>query len=500
MANAYGPLKIGNGNRVACFGNSIGSQSFVPYAGHYDPQWNPSVSVSLGDYIFPCYHDMTVCYENVRYKCTKAGTTGLVEPLWDDSIGSITVDGSAEFTCELSTYIPSTGGGYWTIAQAMSGQRLDEVFVCGASGKMSDYILPYVERVDSSNVDIYYFGPMFENDVVNITPSALATNWSEFIVKVNSLRRLGKRIILQTCLPSGSIDATGGAFNNYSSANGTLNYNWINKQIREFCKSKPDVYLFDIAYLYIDPNYANPVWPENTSTFVSVSGTGQALKYTDGVHPNGAASWAIGKYVASRLAELFPKVEHFQPKGDSQYLANPLKFGSDGAKNGNMSGTVADLYTINLNTTGSGVASKVTRDDSVGEWQRVAYTLTVGENLSCFETIPRAEDIESGDVIQVFSEIRVITPHNGISQIYGFTRIETDFGNKDLRQTIDPTSDYVQSSGQFIVAGTTLTMKSVKIKTPAGYQTIRNFAVVGNAVAGSSATIDFGRHALIKLS
>lgn len=495
---AYGPIKIGNGNRVACFGNSIGSQGFVPYGNTGDQQWDPGLAKALNSYIFPRYHKMYDIYHNLRYKCTKAGTTGTAEPDWPYTIGEVVADGTAEFTCEASTFVPQVGAGYWGIAQAMSGQRLDEVFVVGASGETSDAILPYVDRADHAKIDIYYFGPMFENDIVNLSAAQVSSNWAALKSKINELRRNGKRIILQTCLTSGRIDSGVNAFTGYVAGEKTASILSLNDNIREFCISAPDVFLLDVFDVYVDPNYAHPVWPENETDFLSISGTGQALKYTDGVHPQGAGCFKLAKYVAQKLSQWFPEISHFEPNGNSQYFANCYNYGVSGAKAGASSGVVADLHTLNAAATGTAICSKETMDGSLSSWQKVAFDFSVGGEISFFE-YTRTEPLTPGDITQIFTEVKVAANPVGLHSLYGYTRFGTALGNVDQRVELYPVSNASQYVGQFITEDTIFTLKSLKLPVPTGYQNVRNFLKAIVLPTGGVGVVEFGRRSLKKV-
>jgi hypothetical protein len=77
--------------------------------------WAANTSYALGSYVRP------VTPNGFCYKCTTAGTSGLVEPAWIPDVDTTVVDGSVIWTCEdyaeaenpLSVELDSRGrGGY----------------------------------------------------------------------------------------------------------------------------------------------------------------------------------------------------------------------------------------------------------------------------------------------------------------------------------------------------------------------------------------------------
>jgi hypothetical protein len=199
----------------------------------------------------------------------------------------------------------------------LSGQRLNEVVIMGRSGKYSPEILQYIPRILSyGTVGTIFFGGMFENDIVSIQAGGdnvstglayIQANFQAFASAVDACRASGLKVCVSTVYPDGFYDGSA-AFTGYSFSVGSKAFLWLNNQIRAMCKSRGDVILIDLSSLYSDPNPAHPVWPENTTTFLSAAGSGQQTKRTDNVHPNYSAHWQIAQVYSTAI------IANFQPR------------------------------------------------------------------------------------------------------------------------------------------------------------------------------------------
>ena len=342
-----------NGLNVAILGNSIISQAACLNNVNAGVGWSAGQVYTTSAVGYPQIHDYSGGVQAIKWVATTGGTTGATEPnwKWSDPVGTTYTDGTVVWTAQAETATPfaSYSWGFWTMAQALSGQLLNEWCVVGASGKQSDVILSYLPRVMATNPDVVAFFALFENDCApgaapNLT--TIATRWDAFVVAADSVRAVGKRVMVSTVLPSGNIDSSS-AFTGYSAGNGTKAWMWLNQKIREYARARQDVILWDCSQVYIDSNVANPVYPENSTTFTSAAGTGQALKYTDGIHPEKNAGWKLAKTLAPILTANFPSRQIFNPAGDTwQISPNPLNFGTAGTKTANIgSGTSPNLLT-----------------------------------------------------------------------------------------------------------------------------------------------------------
>jgi len=303
--------------------------------------------------------------------------------------------------------------GYFTFAQELSGQLLDEVCVMSRSGEQSSTILPYLDRVLATNPDVVAFFNIFENDcwpgaAPNLT--TIKNNWDAFVLAADRVRGLGKQVMVATLFPSANIDSSS-AFTGYSAGNGTKAWMWLNNKIREYARARPDVVLWDATNVYIDPNPANPVYPENATTFTSNSGTGQALKFTDGIHPNLNANWRLAKSLSTVLLATFPTRTIFNPAGDTwQKSVNPLGFGTAGTRDTSLlAGTVPNSLTGYAYSSTASTGSSVARADiPFGNWAQIAASGTsvaAGDAVQVAWTASQAiAPFAVGDVVQAFAE------------------------------------------------------------------------------------------------
>jgi len=501
----------GKSNRIALLGNSITAQAQPAYGdAKTAPNWGPTVAVTAGQSMNPPSMDLTAGVKFLKYVATVSGICGATEPVWPTTVGATVADGTVTWQCQATTTTTASWGmSWWSIAQALAGQPMDEVYIVGQSGRQSDTILATLDRVLAANPDVVFFANVWENDVWPGGAPSLATisaRFDAYVAAVDRVRTLQKRVIVQTVLPHGSIDA-GSAFTSYAKGTGTKAWTWLNAKIREMARARQDVILFEPDVLYADPLPANGsnCWPENATTFTSESGAGQALKRTDSIHPYLAGAWQIGKALAVVLQKYFQAPARFGTAGsESSVTVNPLKGGTAGTAGTNVTGTVANGYTLNnYATTGAGTASLVARTDISGNWQRLAYTASAGaDGAQLISTAVAAlGTLAVGDVVQMFSEQRVlaspapalVTGWNNVLRFQGAgSAFDASSGGRALG-----TADH--DIGQFIAADTVFVWKTPPVPVPAGttgLSTYPKLAGRGTAVF----TVDFGRESIQRVS
>lgn len=503
--------KAGNTSRLLMLGNSVTGQARPIVSGetYTAGNWTPGQAVTLGQTINPPTLDLTAGMPYRKFQCVTAGVMGAAEPLWPSTVGATVTDGTVVWQCVATTNTSSTWTlSWWSIAQALAGQPLDEQYIIGQSGRQSDTILATLTdgRIDWSKVDVVYFANIFENDCWPSAAPSLATVAARFVAyqaAVDYVRiTLQKRVIVQTLLPSGNIDTSGGGFTGYARGAGTKAWVWLNAKIRELARARQDVVLFEPDLLYVDPTPANGAgaWPENTVQYVGqTTGTGQNARKTDGIHPQMAAHWIIGSALATILRAKFLAPARFGAPSSEQALSvNPLKAQGTGGTNGtNISGTTAQGYTTNaFATTGTGTASLVARTDISGNWQRVAYSATVAaDGANCNVTAATGlGTFAVGDVVQGFFEQRILanpvqmTSFNNILR-FGGAGASYDASCGGLAVATE------QDIGQFITADTAFVWKTPPVAAPAGTTGFSTYPkVVGRGVASFS--VDFGRESI----
>ena len=499
------PLPFKSGPKIALLGNSIVQQGAAPRSGTTGTSWDSGATYATNAVATPSFSDLTGGVRAIKWVATTGGVTGATEPAWkwSDPVGTTYTDGTVVWTAQADTTGPICWNwGFWSMAQALSGQLLDEVIVCGRSGKQSDNILSYLDRALEANPDVVAFFALFDNDCwpgTAPTLSTIATRWNSFVTAADRVRGMGKRVMVSTNFPSGSIDSSS-AFTGYSAGNGTKAWMWLNQKIREYARARPDVILWDVSQVYIDPNPANPVYPNNSTTFTVASGSGQSTKYTDGIHPYSNAGWALAKTLAPILTANFPARTIFNPSGDTWQLGvNPLGYGTGGTKTTISTGTVPDSMTAvaQNGTAASSSVSSVARTDIAGNWVEVVgvaaaagagdsiqYSNTTGFNLGAFAV---------GDVAQAFVEQKIAANPTAFVrpefQWYSFGSTPNFMAASAAYATT------VQDEGASFTTTTTLTLKTppVIIPTAAGNMFLYNRADWRGA---ASITASFGRNAV----
>jgi hypothetical protein len=508
-ADARSGLMVTGLNSVAILGNSVAAGAVPPSHKTASVQWQPSTSVALNAIVEPSYADMRNGLAPIRWVCTTAGVTGSgLEPAWNltASPGATVADGTVVWTAQNLNGAGSYrwNWGFWHVAQALSGQRLNEAVVVSRSGRQSNDILSYVPRIQAMpDVSIVAFFSLFENDTWPGSAPTLATitsRWNAFVVAADGLRAAGKRVMVATLLPSGNIDAASG-FTGYTFGNGSRAWLWLNDKIREYAALRSDVILWDAANVYLDTNIANPIWPENTVTYLSEVGSGPELKKTDGIHPNWAGHWLLGRSLADVLAQNFPPrpfhLDHLDPYNDT---INPRNFGTAGGLGSGVTGAnVPNLITVQAyGTNVTGTVSKVARTDTPGDWLRVAYNATGGtaDNASVDWTSTKTPNIPAGSVIQAFSEVRVLANPTLLKSLEIMLNLPGTT-NQWVYATGWPGN--FQDMGQMFTSEVTLTLKTPPVVMPTGTTGLILYRKA-HARGAANFTVDFGRSGVMRVT
>lgn len=510
------------GNSIALIGNSITGKArpVIANESYTAGNWTPGGAVTAGQTINAPTMDLRNGVQLVKWQALNSGNTGAFEPTWPLTVGSTVVDGTVTWQTIATTNKSALWGlSWWSIAQALAGQPLDELMVVGQSGRQSDTILAKVPEVLAANPDIVFFANIFENDVWPGAAPALATisaRFDAYVQAVDAVRQAGKRVIVQTVLPNGSIDGSG-LFTGYVRGNGSKAWVWLNAKIREMARARRDVILFEPDLLYLDPANTNGApWPENTVTYLSKGGSGQQLKKTDGVHPLLAGDWIIGSALATLLRANFQAPARFGFAADETAKSTspgPLKGGSRAATGSdtNVSGTVAAGSNFNVHNYtgaggGTGTASLVPRTDIAGNWQRLVYAATSnGDGAQLAASAISLAPYTVGTVVQCFREVRILasglTAFQQFENRLRFTGAGSAFdavsGGYDLIYG-NPTNG--QDLGQFITTDTVFIWKTPPVAVPASTTAFEvydkaSFRSVGSA---SSGTIDWGREGILR--
>lgn len=518
------PLFRSPGNRVALLGNSIMAQNGIknPGAGSggYDI-WASSIAKTLTNTIAPQGIDLSSGYwPHLYYTCVQAGTTGTLEPSWPLAVGQRVADGTVVWECTaIRTDQIAWDYGWWHIAQALSGQRLNEVYISGRSGKKAREVLSYIDTAMAKNIDTMVLAAVWENDCWPGAFPVLATvqsDWYWAKAEMDRVRGLGIKLMVSTVLPSGFFDTTGVGgtlYTGYSNGTATRCYQWLNRKIKEYAKDRADVILIDYADLYTDPDPANPVWPERVITYTAANGS-TGVK-TDGIHPYGAMRMALGQFIAPILSANFPAVNQFSNALDQNGPAlNPKHFGTAGTKGvatitptgtGPSNGYTATAFGANASAS---VLSKVARTDKItGEWvqQTIVFTgaasQTDGPTLNNTAVLTLAgSGLVVGDIVQSFAELKILgTPAPALLQ---FPQLRTRFNGGSapfdfINSAVLNSSD--QNMGQMITADTLFTLKTVPVQVPAGCTAITNYWKAPAGGANATYTVQYGQVANNKI-
>lgn len=498
----------GSANTIAIIGNSIVAQC-LPYLTNTQTKWVPSTAKSLTDAVVPM--SFNGIKTNLKYVCTTAGTTASGynnEPAWPTVAGQSVTDGTVVWEAQADTsgstdYIRwGAASDWWSWAQAMSGQRLREAYMCGLSGrKWADTAL-LEQHVIDSGAGVVFLPSVFANDIWSGSAPVYANiqaAWDSYEAFCDRMRNAGLRLIITTELPNGNIDASS-PFTGYSSGTGTRSWFWINQKVREYAMRYADrVKLVDFANIYVDTNTANPVWPDNATTFVTSAGGTE--KYTDTIHPQTAGAYLIGKRLAALITATFPAVQTFDV-GTSIYDIdpNPMNYGTAGTDGTGTTGDVANSLTVDANGTGGAcAATKVARTDKAGHWNRLVYTASSGDALAAsWYKSAAASTLVAGDVVEAIVEMKITANPTAFNYPILLMRF---FGSSDPDYSASGLVASTQAMiGQLITEDTTFTLRCAATYVPTGFTGIGCYfnAIHDNAAAGS--TVSIGQHSLRKLS
>ena len=477
-------------NRVALFGNSIGVDSFFPrWKLNTLGAWQPYAGISLDGTIHPTHLDLRDGVVPLSYKCTTAGTTGAKEPEWPTVAGGTVLDGTVVWTAidDYAAFYQRPGG--WNIAQALTGQKFDEVFLVGASGQNSAAILSYHDAALATKPNVMVYLHLWENDInqAGQTLESIKAKFAAFEDIVRSDLLEGRLVVLGTALPMAVYDSPT-AFSAYTAGEETKMYHWVNDAIRKLSQ-RSGCYLADISSAYIDPNWANPVWPDNTTTFVI--GSGATQKYTrDGAHPLLAGHFAIAKILAKTLESMPGSKISFSAHGAYQsFSLNPLNYGTSGTGT-NVAGTIADKRGWNATVAGATASIEQRTDGVNGKWNRIQGAFSATSKVYCYssETVTIPDDALSVP-LQGVAEIKVAANPVKLQEvIVGFSA-----AGKGMASFSFFTAEVEQMIGQFITEDTLFTLKTPPAKMPPTATLATIYPVISTTGSGASYDIRIGR-------
>jgi hypothetical protein len=490
-----------SGRKVACLGNSIMAAN-MPLQ-NATVLWSASAVYSLGNIIGRRYLIFSPDEIVKTFVVSVAGTSGAVEPRWESyAIGDSVADGSVTYVCTSGVSYAAYAPGYWTMAQQLAGSPLDEIIMVGRSGKTCRDILSYYDKVDVLNPDVIYFGPMWENDCgTSADLAGIESVWDLYIDAVTDSLAKGRMVMIQTLLPSGYIDATS-LFTGYSAATATQAHTWLNSKIRNLSRTSDKIILFDCSDIYKDPNPANPVWPENATTYSAFSGSEQALKLTDGIHPNQVCAMKIAEPLSLILAANWPSMEmQSEPLNKYRVSKNPAQYGTSGTNGSGVTGSVSNSTTVNLNgADASAVASKVSRSGTLRSWLQIALTSSAAPSSTfvIVANVPMASTkLAVGDAVQAFAEIEVDSGENGNRGAHLWVRFTGAASNvRDIFSTAAPSSTS-QDLGQGLTRTAKMIVKTPPYAIPSGTTDI-TFYFENFAREASTSTARFGSYWLAK--
>ena len=190
-------------------------------------------------------------------------------------------------------------------------------------------------------------------------------------------------------------------------------------------------------------------------------------------------------------------------------IANTLFRGTGGSAGTNTTGTVADDWTVNVNTSGSGVASLVARTDYPGNWQQVVTT-TAGADIEWrsdanFEVLSD-QGLAPGDQVIGLSEIQLDSgglSAGNLSAIQTSWVISTSGGATNqapIALRAEGAFPDINATAQALLDGQTLVLSTLTVTLGASDYKVRMLTEVVAGDTAVSGTFRHGRVGLLKVA
>jgi len=428
--------------------------------------WLAGTAFALNYQFPPAQIDASRGYIAKFPKITTAGTTGSVEPLWYVyNVGDTIQDGTAVWTMTAGTDGYAGFPGFWRWAQQLAGQPLIDGFYGGVGGTESPEIIANVYNA-LKYVDLKWvvLGPCWENDYGRTRPLAtIMARWAAWEAMIDDLRSRGINVMMQTPLPM-TVDKPS---DSYVRGDGSKAFEWLLRKHREFAAARSDVTLVEVTDLYIDSNPANPVWPDQTTTYILNNGSTE-LAAADGTHPGSALHFRMAKRWATALSRKFPRRDLYGMAGEAGQLEpNPRHYGTGGTLGANVTGSVTNSHRA-IGVSASAVASVVA--GSIGKAQQLVCTNTVaGAGYVAYKNpsnLPIAGKFAVGDLIQFAARVVVKAAPVGFSKLSANLAF---IGSSSYTSVaIDTLGTTAQEIGGQITEDLRLDLLSMPVKIPSG--------------------------------
>jgi lysophospholipase L1-like esterase len=293
----------------------------------------------------------------------------------------------------------------------------------------------------------------------------------------------GKRVVLCTLMPLGNGDAY------FSSAVGGKTCQQrimaVNRSIRSYCLTTPNLYLADIYKTVVDPTQTD--------------GRALASALHDNLHlsPYGAQLVEPVISAALVLAGAKPAIlvssafDSYQRDTDSKNAAyNPTMQGTGGSKSAGVTGSIADSFRGEAGGTASAVGSLVARTvandgDTYGNNQVVVVTSAANNDSFTLRTfITYTAEAVAGDMLSMTCDLGV-SSISALKYVYGYVQV-----------TIDGVSWFGYWSATGVGTAPQAIRKAIKtatVEVPAGTITAIHAGVVVTFSGAGGATLSVGR-------
>lgn len=246
--------------------------------------------------------------------------------------------------------------GFFVQANTFMKQAFDVIGNYGVSGQRSDQILARVDTdILSGEIPSFCSVLVGTNDISQMSTKNLTADktFANLLKIYDKLTKAGIKIIAYTVPMSSS----------FKDVPQQEMYFKLNELIKNYARKNNNIILIDIASLVMDD-----------ITFASAPNI-----TNDGTHPSAWGAIVIGNYVASQLEKFIiiqPTSLVYSNLDKGNKIKNPMLTGVAGTKATNVTGEVADNWTLIVGDNANAVGSKEPREGRVGNRQLVTITNT----------------------------------------------------------------------------------------------------------------------------
>ncbi|WAR43599.1 SGNH/GDSL hydrolase family protein [Methylomonas rapida] len=430
------------------------------------------------------YEDGMVRIKGILYLCdeSRLHRLSISNPKNKVAIVGDSFDERAKIT-DTAGSLSTESYAVWNLTNLLMSQRLDFIHIDGISGTGAlTGASVYRNRIGAAIASGAHWCAL-RASVNDFNPGTKSFDElvAEYSYLFATLNAAGMRVISNTVGPSNQLDTTA-----KRSVWAKFNQWMLHTAPRLF-----DVVVIPQHYQCADPDV--------------LTGAAKSTLAVDGLHPDLPGAFLIAQTAASVLDPYLPNksplfgIAALGTADETAIDPNSINIGTSGAKGANVTGNVANGFSIRTTANGgTAVASKVARTDGPGYWQQVVWTPDGAGKLLDFYSNGSAIALNAGfaigDVVQYLCEIEVDAGSNPANVHYPYILITFAGANKTAKGfTTNSIHPALNKAGWRGVIATP------KMAIPDGTTGIYIQTSFYSKIA-AEVTVRFGQHAMINHS